>query len=623
MSYAAFARANRDQLAHVATTYINAMNVWREARENTVKAFKFAEGGYWNWATEAASALKLAGFPTINLNIILPRILRLSGFQRLNRTSVTAIPTQNAGQPDAEIATRLLAWSDTLSCTDEEVSRAFVHALISRLGGWLETTWDRSIDPLGVPIVTHVNPLYMTPDPAYPLYDHKQARFLIKSFWTTAENVMLSFPESRDEVTAILGDVHSQRMLAEETGGSWMAVGGSEEELNDEFVNVKENLFRVIEMQERRKRKQIFAVNQTNNKMVEVESIAMAQEIANRYPNIEIGERVIDDIWTITTLGDFVLLQEVQNEIQNRQFTIVPVLGYNFGGKQVSLVEALFGAQEEYEKSRSAGLHKLHTSAASGWQWEEGSLTPEMEKRLEAKGSAPGLLLKYTPGARAPQQIFGAPFDRAEVERAQLALMDADNISAIGRGELGQGEGKGESGVLFQSKIQASNETFTLLMTQLGQTRIQVARNQLALIQKKMKPGRIVTIVGEESEVAKITVDEKLNIGQYEIKLIEGVHSPTQRLRRLMEADMLIQRMPPELVPWHLYISMLDWPDQNKWKEYIAQRLGVAPADQQEFLESLQAMQSGLGHDAEAGKSLDVIDNDPRQPLNIEPYNDI
>lgn len=603
MRFAKRALQNNDLLDHVALTYVNALNMWRDTREEMEKDFVYAEGGSWAYNTDLRDELESKGFPTLKIPIIFPKLMRISGQEDEVRGRLTAIPTQDAGVIDADIATRLLDWNNVISERDEEVSQAFMHALIAKMG-WLEVVWDNTDDPLGAPYVRHINPFFVIHDPAFPLYSVRKHRFVIKTFWASADEMIVNFPDSEQEIRAVTSPLFKSGVggragigfLLNSGNSQWQRLFGAGEELRNEFVNEKENTMRVIEMQERRKVREISVVNVTDGRAVMMPSVELAEQVVSQFSGLEIVDRTVDEIWTITTLADYVLLQEEKNEVQNGLFSIFPVGAYDFGGRNFSMVDQLTGVQEEYERGRSSMLHILHTTAASGWQYPEGSLDPDMEERLENEGAAAGLILKWKPTTGGkPEKIQPNGVPVGEMNRAQMALNDADMISSVGPGELGQPEGGKESGILHAQRVKEAVTTFRPLFRNLNRTMKLIGRYLIDLMAVKIKPGRVIRIVGEENQVDKITVGNQLQIGRYEIKIAKGAESETQRLQRQVEAEIAVSRMPPELVPWDLYFQdVVDWPNKQEWVDRIRQNLGIPPARQQQLAAQIAQLQAGL-----------------------------
>lgn len=603
MKFAQRALNNQELLSHVALTTVNAINAWREARELTEKAFAYAEGGSWTYNTALRDALNNAGFPTLQINLILPRLLRIGGNEREVRAKMTAKPTQDGGIPDADIATRLLEWVTNISNGDEEISKAFMHALVGRMGGWIEYFWSNKKIPLGAPYYRHVNPYFILPDPAFPLLDIDKHRFIIKSYWETAQAIKEEFPDSADEIQMVVGDDRTSRSLMEGMQNWWQSIKGGGEELREEFTNVKENTFRIIEMQERRNKREHFVVNVTDGRHKTFDSFEQAQEIAQRIEGLEAGTRIVDHIVTITCLADYVLLQEEDNEVQDGLFTIRPVGGYDLSGRNFTFADQLLGVQEEKERSRSSMLHIMHTTAASGWTYADGALDADMESRLESDGAAPGLILKFKQGFQRPEKIQPNILPPGEIDRSQLADQDADRISSIGPGELGQPEGGTESGILHAQRTKESTTTLRPLFDGLNNMKKRLASSLLTLMKQRLSPQRIARIVGA---AAGDIPPENLWQGEHEIIIVPGTNSESQRLQRLVEADTVIARMPPDIVPWHLFFKLLDWTDKDEWAEYIQQRLGIPQANQNGLAQQVAQLQSGLQQDVQPQQAIQL-----------------
>jgi len=64
-----------------------------------------------------------------------------------------------------------------------------------------------------------------------------------------------------------------------------------------------------------------------------------------------------------------------------------------------SLVKPLHDPQKYHNKLASAILHIIGTTANSGWEYEDGAISPEEEEKLKKWGSTPGVTLKWNTGA--------------------------------------------------------------------------------------------------------------------------------------------------------------------------------------------------------------------------------
>lgn len=602
LKFAKKAVNNPEVLNYIAQTYINAINAWRTRRVTTEKAFAYVEGGSFSYSgnSNIVAALTKQEIPTLKIPIIFPRIQRILGYEQELRGRIIASSTHEEGDDESSIATQLLDWANQPGRynRDDELSSAFKDALIGDMGGYIEVDWNTDNDILGIPTYRHIPSLHILPDPAFPLYHVQDHRFIIKHMMMSVDQAIAQFPNKRDEIQMVVGNIAGVHRWQQMLQDWWAAIKGTGEILRNEFVDFQENMVRVIEMQERRRVNETILVNvQTGEQMIGLPDEDVEQVVATNSMFVKIT-RKRDEIWTHTSLADYVLLQSVKNDVQNGMFSIIPLAGYDFGGRNSGLVSKMFGVQEEVELARSAELHILHTQAASGYIYEKTALDADMKDRLERSGASAGLIIELEPGAMGRfQKIQPAYPPAGEITRADRALRDADVISSIGEGELGRSEPGGESGILHRQRVTQAMITLKTLFTNLDRTRQMLGEYTLALMEARLHPARIPLLIGNQPNLEQVVVNGKLDFGKYKVKVRVGANTETQRMQRLLEVDSLLQRMPPDLIPYHLIIKLLDWPDKKEWEEYIMQRLGLGQNQQAQFSQALRGDGNGAVND--------------------------
>lgn len=598
LKFAKKAINNTELLNHIALTYTSAVNAWRVRRVSTEKAFAYAEGGSFSYDgnSNIVDALTKQEIPTLKIPVIFPRIQRILGYEYELRGRIIAASQFEEGDDESSIATQLLDWANQPGRynRDDELSSAFKDAVIGDMGGYVEIDWNTDYDILGIPTYRHIPALSILPDPAFPLYHVHNHRFIIKHMMMTVDQVIAQFPDKRQEIEQVVGNIAGTRSWQHMLQDWWAAIKGTGEILRNEFVDFQENLVRVIEMQERRKVIETILVNvQTGERVVGLPNEEIESIVATNSLFVKIT-RKRDEIWTHTSLADYVLLQSVKNEVQNGMFSIIPLAGYDFGGRNSGLVSKMFGVQEEVELARSAELHILHTQAASGYIYEKTALDPDMKERLERNGASAGLIIELEPGAMGRFKKMEPAYPPAgEITRADRALRDADVISSIGEGELGRSEAGKESGILHRQRVTQAMITLKTLFANLDRTRQMIGEYTLALLEANLHPARIPLLIGEQPGLDQVVKDGRLDFGGYKIKVRVGANTETQRMQRLLEVDSLLQRMPPDLIPYHLVIRLLDWPDKGEWEQYILQRLGLGQNQQAQFAEALKGGDNG------------------------------
>ncbi len=606
--YAEKAVDNQETLSRVCRVASDRISAWRQARERTAEAFEFVQGK--SWKQETVSALEARGLPWLVINIILPKVLRILGWEQQLRTAMIAIPTMDAGVEDADIATKLLRWCEQVTEADDKFSKIFAHALIGEMGGWGRVDWSTLDDPMGEPSFEWISSLMVLPDPACDdFYNMKKQSSIIVTEWKRAEDIFAEWPEKYEEIKAVVGEpTERNKTWWDRISDTWTAIMGPSQDVDDDFVNTKDGMYRIIEMEERRRKKRLVLYDVYDGQQVEgvydQDATIMRESDPERY---EVVERVIDEIWTITTMADLVLLQEKPNDVQNRKFSVVYCGGYNFGGNNFGMVQQMTGVQKEYQQARSSMLHILHTIAASGWMYWDESLDPDMVERLEKEGAGSGLVLRVRQGMRQPEKIQPPAAPPGEIYRADMAYEDLNRIS-INEETQGREQNAGQSGILFQAKVQQAMIQLEPLLKNLQRCKRLTAQLFLDILSMKLIPGRVVQIIGEENQVEEVVVDDRVRFLNAQIKLVPGGESPTQRRQRQIEAFEFFSTQPPELRAPHLEIEFMDWPTTMKKKliDWYRQRLGISAEDDTQAQDILGMLQAARGTQPLQGQPLQL-----------------
>ncbi len=592
--YGERAIANRDKIYEVCRTYERLLEAWAPAREQTKENFRFAEGNAWDETKEAQ--LKAAGLPALKINLIWPRLLRIHGQEIQIRKKIQAVPRKADVEDGAILANDVFDWVEWTSKMQDQFSFAFMHAIIGELGGWIEVRWNTDKDPLGVPEVRAWNPFFILDDPTVGIYDLRHKQVIIKSYMATFEEIVSMFPDKEEEMSKVMS-WRKDFSFREQITTWWQRITGSQAMMHDDLINEREGTFRIIEMQKRVPKHKIIATNVMNGVQQEISKEAAA--MLRDHPDIVVIERKYDEIRTLTTAADLVLLQDEPNEVQNGYFSIFPVAGFTVAEKSWGLVQQLKGPQEELNKARSAILHILSSVASSGWQVPEGSLDDAELAKLEQYGANPRYIQIYNRAAGKPEKILPNMPPSGEMLRADQARIDMEMISSIDKGELGLDAGQ-ESGVLHRQKVQQAMLTLEPFFRNVDLTKEFVGEYILDLMRRKMhelKSGVRVIPVPRKDETRGLRFDNVQISAQdledeYAIVVKPGFDSDLQRFRILAMLTELERGMPPELVPWHLKIKYTDLPENDKTEyiEWVKGRLGPSPAEQQKIAQQLAAL---------------------------------
>lgn len=591
--------SDQDRLTQVWDTFRYLLESWRDRREASAKNYQFVEGGKGQWDSGVYDQLVSRGILPLSINMLLPRVLRILGYQDEIKGRLIAKPTVNAGVDDAEVATRLLDWANYDENRDMALAEAFGHMIIGEMGGFIEWFWDDREEIMGIPRVEAVNPFFVFPDPAYKLREHYKHRYIAKSYWEDYSYIVSRWPDKRAEVDAIARDQRGSRRWWRGVTDFFQAIRGGRAELDNELIDTQENMFRLVELHERRHTKEYVIYNLADGSVSEPMERSQALALQNQFSNVQMVVRNKQEIWTTITLGRWIVLDYFKRKVQNNILPIVPIEAYNFSGMNFGMIGQAKDMQAEYNQTRTAILTLLHTTAASGWMYSKGSLDQPMKDRLERFGASAGLNVEYNQGFPPPQKIAPNPFPQGEGERAEYARRDIDDITSFGPGQLGQKEEQAESGILNAQRTQNALVTLRPLIRNLQEAHATIGHCQLDLCSEHLQTGRAIPIVGEESaETDVFRYDGRIAWKKFQIKLVKGQQSETQRLQKLLEWREVLQfvagvGVDHPLLPF--FIDSLDWPDKDKVLDAILPDPDKIPEQMQmELAQGIQRIKAGV-----------------------------
>ena len=595
--YGERAEANEQEIIYTACrTYESFLEAWSDAREESKRAFRFAEGE--PWTAEKEAALLNAGMPALKINKIWPRLLRIMGQEAQVRKKIQALPRKANTEDGSTLANDIFDWIDYNSELQDQFSYAFLHALIGQLGGWVRVRWDTQIDPLGIPIVSAENPFTILDDPSTELYDLRRKNAMIRSYMAHVDDIVRQYPDKKRDITSKLN--YDKDFSFRERLSNWFTrVLGSTAADFDDLMNEREGFYRLIEYQQREQVHIYKAVNPYTGAKVDVDS--RRDEEILKQSGFDIIDRHEDRIRTVVTCADLVVLENNLNEVQNGMFDLFPVGGFVMLGRSEGAVKQWMGPIEEIVKSRSAFLHMLTSNAVGGWQVPKNSLDVDELQKLNRDGNKPNYVQVFDPQHGKPTRIQQTFPGSGEINRFDLANMDLMEISALDKGELGLDQAD-ESGVLHRQKVAQAMLTYEPFLKNVDRSKGLVGEYLLDLMRSQMNklPSnvRAIDIPRLENDQLKrfdqIQVrSEDLN-DEYAVIVKTGFDNDLQRYRILAMIMEMEKTMPPELVPWHLKIKLTDWPEDLKkeYLEYVEARLGLSPQEQRGIATQLMDLQN-------------------------------
>jgi hypothetical protein len=584
---------DQDKLNILAEFYVAYKSAFDLKLKKTEDNYNHLEGNSWEKVLK--KTLEDRGYPAIEVNIILPRMLNAIGQFIENHGRLTTVPFNNAGEDDSVLANAILDWSNPNMRRDYEVMRAYADAIIGDMPGALHVFWDTRAERLGVPTVKRLNPLDLIIDPSADIYDEFKHRYRGVKSWWTFESMFQSFPKKRAEIEAVIGEYDDYGFFSrvrEKVSEFWPSLQGDTEIMRDEFIDIKENMGLVMELHTRESEVAWYAYDQETGEdipdaMTKGEALALFKEFGGRF-TIEEDER--DQIYTHITFGDYVLLSSEKRKIQNGYFPIFLLGGLEFQ-KNMGIVGQLKGLQKQYQYNISARLSMLLSSAISGYWVEKDSLDEEQRERLEEEGTNFGYVGYYNQGRRPPQRIEPPQIPQSDFVNAESIKGDVNELAAVGYARLGHSEGGQENATLNRQRVQNSLLNFSIFNLNAAYTETLVGQYILALAERHLSAGRALNIVGEENIGESVIVPEGVRLSHYLVQAIAGNRTPTQRLYNALELEQFMQYVAPEDVPkLYPYLTKysLSIPEKNEITEILTKGQGISADIQAQIAQIFQ-----------------------------------
>lgn len=593
----------------VTETYLQGVTSLRDIREDTKKWQNFVYGDMID--EDVKEKLKRKNMPALPLNIVLPKIIRVIGAERASRAPIKAIPLTRGKNDTAKALTRLFEQIRVNSDGHREIRRAFEDAIIGDCPGWLEVVWTNDNDPLGSPIYRRVNPLFVIWDIKGQRPDLSDTRWIMKTWFATKDDVVRDFPEKSREINGALEDLEKGNWSGI-VSDWWEKSRGYTQSLDDQFIDRKENLFRLIECQ---KREEVTENRLYDSETQSVERPENKEELAalkEANPRLIEVDFKWDKIRVITTVaGSRLLLQDVDADVQNGMYSLIPMWGYTFGDRTFGMVRNLEGPQELYWKETSSALHSVNLTANPIWMIPKDSMTPQKLKELEQYSAAAGYILEYDPmqtGGKEPKREQINLAGVGQLNLAERGKIIADEVSGIGPNAVGMQDSSGESGELVKTRVGETLAMLELLFDNKMESLVLLHYYLIAVIQSKMTGMRITRWVSDGGSPEEVILNEitahgilnDMKQGEYGISIEKG-EAQYFRQEKFLKLVMLAKVVGPlpELI--ELIIKSFDDLDENE-KENVIKAYKI-----QSVLPELQNLEQEVrGNIAENQKQLEA-----------------
>ncbi|MAE81227.1 MAG: hypothetical protein CMB80_00720 [Flammeovirgaceae bacterium] len=405
-----------------------------------------------SWSSTELSAAQTSKKPALKYNIIIPIISTLQGNEQLNRRNAKIKPMGRESVDIADIMQQ--RWNATVDeqSLEDKLQIAFLDALSTRLGGWVERRFVVNADGYLDFHYDIVNNFRIFPDPETRASDYKLAncRWIVKEGWETLDVVKEKYGLKPSEYQN------------EKKFNWWNTLNTIFQRTKDkvysgdsESYDKENDRYKILEMQERVTRKVYKCYDGERYFTLEPVDFAKAKVDS---PDLNIVSETFEDKIHITTIIPYfnnAILIDEDSPSPIATFDVFPVLSYNYNvqlNEQTSLVDLLIDIQDDVNKAKSQ-VRDYVTQILSGGVFID-KREKETIKQLKKFGNQPNQVYELNNPAIPPQKMPPGAIPPDIMLNSENSFNYAQRVSLISEAMKGETARSGESGVLFQQKVE-------------------------------------------------------------------------------------------------------------------------------------------------------------------------
>ena len=443
------------------------------ARQESERAVRYLNNDSWT-STEKSNATKYKK-PLLKYNIITPIISTLVGNEQLNRRKARFKPTtvESVNVCDA-IQGRWNAINDEQDFEDK-LQMAFIDALTTKLGGWIQRSFEVNEEGYLDYKYDVLNNFRVWIDPETRANDYrlKHCRWLIKEGWEALDVIKEKYSIPSDDM-----EREKDRDWWDNLSQIFRRFSNNTYSTRAENYDKENDRYRILEMQERRTIKMFKTYNGLEYKIIPAKEFpALKKEDEYLEKIMEIDKDVMHMTTIIPYFGDLVVRdEEIQQNTAN--FDVFPVWSYNYNvqvNEQTSLVDLLLDIQDDVNKAKSQARDYV-TQILSGGVFID-KREKETIKALKQKGNQPNMVYELNNPALMPQKMPPSTIPPDVLANSENSVAFAQRVSLISEAMKGETARSGESGVLFEQKVQRAAAAINPYFKNLSRVRKVIAED--------------------------------------------------------------------------------------------------------------------------------------------------
>ena len=406
------------------------------------------------WSDDLIAEAEAHKKPYLTYNIIIPILMTLQGNEQLARRRARIKPNYRDQAETAEIIQGRFNEIVDEQELENKLDAVFFDALITKVGGWIQRDFVMNDEGYLDFKYTVPNNMNIHPDPELLQTDVEleHIRWIVKETWMSLDNIMSKYD---------LGYIPEKG----ESKYWWSSLSDIVKKFTDsfysskiEFYNKTNDTYKVLEMQERVAEKAWVCFDGYDYFKLTEDEFYKAREINKSIQKLNQVENYKIKITTVIPHFENMVVYNKESRIPTKNFDVFPLFSYSFNiqsSEGTCFVHLLKDLQDDLNKSNSQ-FRDMVTQMASGATVVKGR-EAEAVSLLQEKGNQPNLIINLK-GQRSEVSRLGPQQISPEInQQAEKAFIHAERISQVTPTVKGQTERSGESGVLFQKKLEAAS----------------------------------------------------------------------------------------------------------------------------------------------------------------------
>lgn len=575
---------------------------WRSEFQDDYKAHSVwtSKKGEWErfydgeqLSSDEKKALRERRQPEVVINLIKPRIDGVVGEFLGRRVMMRA---RDKGSADFEVAkhiTEALRYVEDQNRFDEQESRVAEDMFIGGVG-WYKLNLEFDFLEPEIKISYRTNDDIII-DRRCRRRDMKDAKRLYETVWVEVEDLVELYPQHEKEIREAAQKTKEPQGFADKLrsyiGDDYDKTSNASSDTGwdfETFLDPGRNRIRLINVWERVQKRVEFAFHpDLEENVVEVTDYTKddLDALKANYNGIQLFARTR---WELNS-GIFIATKILEDRKNVRphdsegKFPFARAIGHVEKSDlrtPYGMVKQYIDAQKEYNKRRSKLLHKSNTNRIVA---EKGSIPDSDVERLRKEASKPDGVVLYNQGRQfqidkdAPTQsdVFLLQLAQSEIEQSGIAgeFIGQESSSISGKAiQLRQVSGLKMLRPFYAALRAARRDIFTIALEEMQQY---WTSQKLVKITDDAGAGEIILNQRKRDPITgRVTIDNNLKLGKYDIKVDEDLESANQRQEIFNQIAQLgqVALKAGEPFPLDMLIKASDLPNKEEWLKAIAGR---------------------------------------------------